>query len=58
VIPYGLNNFETINKLNENQFYYIFYNPEKNIFLNKDNKVIENFCIPEAELNFNTERRF
>ena len=55
VIPYGLNNFETINKLNENQFYYIFYNPEKNIFLNKDNKVIENFCIPEAELNFNTE---
>ena len=35
VIPYGLNNFETINKLNENQLYYIFYNPEKNIFLNK-----------------------
>ena len=32
VIPYGLNNFETINKLNENQLYYIFYNPEKNIF--------------------------
>ena len=55
VIPYGLNNFETINKLNENQLYYIFYNPDKNIFLNKDNKVIENFCIPEAELNFNTE---
>jgi hypothetical protein len=55
VIPYGLNNLETINKLNENQFYYIFYNPEKNVFLNKDNKVIENFCIPEAEIQFNAE---
>lgn len=55
VIPYGLNNLETINKLNENQIYYIFYNPDKNIFLNKDNKVIENFCIPEAEIKFNTE---
>ena len=41
--------------MNENQIYYIFFNLEQNNFLNKDNKVIENFCIPEAEIEFNSE---
>ena len=55
VLPSGLNNSETINKLNENQIYYIFYNPEQKNFLNKENYIIENFCIPEAEIKFNAE---
>ena len=52
VLPYGLRNIETINKLNYEKLYYIFYNPKRDIFLDKDSNVIQDFCVPEAEVQF------
>ena len=53
VLPYGLRNTETINKLNDEKLYYVFYDPNSDIFLDKNSNIIQDFCIPEAEINFN-----
>ena len=52
VLPYRLNTSETINLLKKEKIYYVFFNPEKNIFINKESNVVTDFCIPEAELTF------
>ena len=52
VLPYGLNTFNTIYLLNEKKLYYVFFDPNHNNFLSKENAIINDFCIPEAEISF------
>ena len=54
VLPYGINVSETINKLNINRLYYLFYYPEEKYFF-KNNNIIDDFRVPEAELDFNKD---
>ena len=52
VLPYGLNTFNTIYSLNEKKLYFVFFNPTHNNFLSKENAIINDFRIPEAEIFF------
>ena len=53
ILPYGLNTFETVSLLNQKKLYYVFFNLNQKNFLSKEDIVINDFRIPEAEIKFN-----
>ena len=52
ILPYGLNTFETVSLLNQKKLYYVFFNLNQKNFLSKENIIINDFRIPEAEIKF------
>lgn len=56
VLPYHNDNIQkTIETLNVNKIYYIYFDYQKKIFLNKEIMPLNNFCIEEANIECSGE---